>query len=271
MNKLSTLWSNAIAYVALMVGAGLSVAGNVADTFRTRGAATDTLDIILAGAWPILVILTIEMFVSRRWSPRLGFQVLRWFGCLAIGNLAMLVSWLHLHDLLDSRGQLNLVAIAGPLAIDGMAIMATGLILSTRGKLASVHEASNFPVMDIRPEPTPAVQYVATEADVAESEAAFRGEVIPSLADEAEHYLDRLANDLDPTTTPAVPVQAIRPVTARINPASVPADAAQQIKAWLSTPYTVRPRAGQVDEAIAAQFEVSPRTARGWRDALANA
>jgi hypothetical protein len=263
MNKLSTLWSNAIAYVALMVGAGLSVAGNVADTFRTRGAATDTLDIILAGAWPILVILTIEMFVSRRWSPRLGFQVLRWFGCLAIGNLAMLVSWLHLHDLLASRGQLSLVAIAGPLAIDGMAIMATGLILSTRGKLASVQPvATPAPVATVQPKPVQVDTFDFPVMDI-------RSEL--SLADEAEHYLDRLANDLDPTTTPAVPVQAVRPVAARINPASVPADAAEQIKAWLSTPYTVRPRAGQVDEAIAAQFEVSPRTARGWRDALANA
>ena len=38
IERLSRLWTNAMAYVALLVGAGLSVAGNVADTYRTRGA-----------------------------------------------------------------------------------------------------------------------------------------------------------------------------------------------------------------------------------------
>jgi hypothetical protein len=91
-----------------------------------------------------------------------------------------------------------------------------------------------------------------------------------TLADEAQHYLDRLAGDLDNTTTAAAPVQATKLATARINPSSVPAEAASQIAAWLLAGPD-RPRAGQVDEAIAAQFSVSPRTARGWRDALASA
>src|SRR5262249_19003243 len=51
--------------------------------------------------------------------------------------MAMVVSWTHLHDLMATRGQLAIVAILGPLAIDGMAIMATGLILSTRVAMAT--------------------------------------------------------------------------------------------------------------------------------------
>ena len=138
MELLSKLWSAAIAYVALFVGAGLSIAGNVADIFRTRGAQTDELDVILAGAAPLLVLLTIELFVSRRWSPKRGFQALRWLGCMSIGILAMGVSWVHLHDLLLSRGQFPAVAAFWPFAIDGMAIMATGLILSTRDSVKQV-------------------------------------------------------------------------------------------------------------------------------------
>jgi len=132
MTKLGKLWTGAVAYVSLLVGAGLSVAGNLADTYRTRGADIDNLDKVMAAGWPILVLLAIEMFVSPRWSPARMFQAWRWIGCLAVGGMAMVVSWTHLHDLMASRGQLYVVSVLGPLAIDGMAIMATGLILSTR-------------------------------------------------------------------------------------------------------------------------------------------
>ncbi len=132
MTWIGKLWTGAVAYVSLLVGAGLSVAGNLADTYRTRGADVDGLDKVMAAGWPILVILAIEMFVSPRWSERGMFQVWRWIGCLTVGGMAMVVSWTHLHDLMASRGQLPAVTVLGPLAIDGMAIMATGLILSTR-------------------------------------------------------------------------------------------------------------------------------------------
>ena len=132
MTTIGKLWTGAVAYIALGVGAGLSVAGNLADTYRTRGADVDGLDKVMAGGWPILVLLAIELFVSPRWSPKRMFQIWRWLGCLTVGLMAMTVSWTHLHDLMASRGQLPVVSVLGPLAIDCMAIMATGLILSTR-------------------------------------------------------------------------------------------------------------------------------------------
>jgi hypothetical protein len=58
--------------------------------------------------------------------------------------MAMIVSWTHLHDLLSARSQLPVVAVLGPLAIDGMAIMATGLILSTRVR---GHADTDTPIM----------------------------------------------------------------------------------------------------------------------------
>jgi hypothetical protein len=282
MNKLSTLWSNAIAYVALLTGSGLSVAGNVADTFRTRGEATDGLDIILAGAWPILVILTIEMFVSGKWSPRTGFQGLRWAGCLAIGGLAMLVSWLHLHDLFISRGQLPLVATAGPLAIDCMAIMATGLILSTRGRVAKDETWPLSGPQDIT-DYVPASVHDLTDGwtfqgmDGAETRAA----TLSRLDDEDEAslarldaslepggWLARLTDEMDSSVAPvsAVPVSPA-PRSNEVKPESVPADAADLIMAWMQGGLH-RPSAGDVDMLLAAEFGRQPRTIRRWRDAL---
>jgi hypothetical protein len=269
IEKLSKFWSGAIAYVALLSGAGLSVAGNVADTFRVRGLSTDTLDIVLAAAWPLLVLLTIELFVSRRWSGQIGFQVLRWVGCLAIGSMAMMSSWVHLHDLLSVRGQIGFVATGGPLAIDGMAIMATGLLLSTRGKLATVTKLATAPAYNGAP-------YVATEADVAESEAAFRGEYSP--VDEATGYLDRLATELDSTTTPAAPMD-VHPVSGppalarsnEVKPETVPDEIAFWIKAWEATDSPDRMKLKDLYEWLAGETGRSVRTIRRYRDALAKA
>ena len=130
---LATAWTDSVAYIALLASAGLSLAGNVADTYRVRGPATDTLDIWLAITWPLLVILMVHVFVSARWNGLSGWmQALRWLGCLAITLVAMMASWLHLNDLMASRGQVSAVATLGPLAIDFLAIMATALILAGR-------------------------------------------------------------------------------------------------------------------------------------------
>jgi hypothetical protein len=265
IEKLSKLWAGAIAYVALLVGAGLSVAGNVADTYRTRGGATDALDVILAGAWPVLVLLTIELFVSRRWSPERGFQVLRWAGCLAIGSMAMMVSWVHLHDLLDSRGQIIPVATGGPLAIDGMAIMATGLLLSTRGLRRLATMATDTPILTQANVP---VAYFAGDVDEAWT-ADVEAEHRERSARPGDDLFARLEQELGGDSTAAVPVIPVSgpPALARSNevkPESVPATAVELFRAWLEAPATDRPTAGTMHALVAGAHEVSPRTARRW-------
>lgn len=265
MSKLSTAWTGAVAYVSLLTGSGLSVAGNVADTFRTRGEATDGLDIILAGAWPILVILTIEMFVSRRWAPSRGFQALRWFGCLAIGNLAMLVSWLHLHDLMASRGQLPLVAMAGPLAIDGMAIMATGLILSTRGRTV---QAAPVQVAGV-PMAKPGQPWIPESvwAKAVHPVPLTREDLDDASVDMWTRLESEMASEVAPmSAVPVSPASSSNVVRAE----SVPADAQDYLAAWTLARASGQdvPRPGEVDALLAGEFDVQPRTIRRWRTAV---
>ena len=89
MDGFRKFWTDSVAYVALLVSAGLSLSGNVVDTYRVRGAATDGLDIWLAITWPGLVVLMVHVFVSSRWIG-LGFwmQALRWLGCISVGAVA---------------------------------------------------------------------------------------------------------------------------------------------------------------------------------------
>lgn len=132
MNKITKLWTGGVAYVSLLVGSGVSIAGNVADTFRTRPDAVDAVDIILAVFAPLAVLLVIEMYVSTLWPATRGAQVIRWVSTVVFGVVAAYVSWHHLSDLLLSRGQDKFVSWVEPLSIDGLAIMATALVLSSR-------------------------------------------------------------------------------------------------------------------------------------------
>jgi len=292
VTKLGRLWTGAVAYVSLLVGAGLSVAGNLADTYRTRGADIDNLDKVMAAGWPILVLLAIEMFVSPRWSPARMFQAWRWIGCLAVGGMAMVVSWTHLHDLMASRGQLYIVSVLGPLAIDGMAIMATGLILSTRvrGQLPDTDirqrvamtapDVATFTEKMSAATPAGWTGPVATDKGVADSEAAFYGrdcwadlvstdtdlmswadghdravtDMGQELATEAERYVA--------TVTAGLPQRTRTP-----SGASAPAEFVAMATAW--DPIELD-RADMV-KLSAAYFDVSARTARRWLAAVTGA
>lgn len=290
MSKLGKFWTDAVAYVALVIGAGLSIAGNVADTYRTRGQAVDALDIVMAVAWPALVVLMVEIFVSTRWTGLAGpMQALRWLGTLAIGGMAMRVSWVHLNDLMASRGQKADVAIFGPLAIDCLAIMATALILAGRrgqkqlakpdlrwvnpGQVAK-EDMDKLATQLANVGQTPPWATLANEVgqgddgqqDVYAAMAADEAELAETygtVADEASNYLARLAThpDLDGTTTPAVPVV---PGDLPQRKRTVKYDRDRAVAAILCSLEQGTP-GPEIDQSVAEAFGVSPRTARRLR------
>lgn len=251
MNKIGNLWTGAVAYVALMTGAGLSIAGNVADTYRTRGAATDALDVILAGAAPALVLLTVELFVSPKWSKDAGFQALRWLGCGAIGALAMLVSWVHLHDLLSSRGQMAIVSVSWPFAIDGMAIMATGLILSIRVRATAPADVQADAPVDT-PADIPAEDILAADVPASVSEPGL------SLADMMPAPMD---------VAMAVPateeVPAIEPATRTRRAGKV--DEVEAVQLVFEALEAGTLSLGELDAQLAERYSVNVRTIRRLR------
>jgi len=258
-SKIGQLWTDSVAYVALLVGAGLSIAGNVANVVRVRGHNLDNLDIVLAVAFPALVVLMVEVFVSARWRGLpTPMQWLRWAGCLSIGVMAMRVSWVHLNELMVSRDQTTDVAIIGPLAIDALAIMATALILAGRGQ---ARPAVTEPTIE------PTIPAVASREEPNWLYVGSRSLEEAGVAEEASSYLARLSGELDSQTTPAHPVSPA-PMTNAVKPESVPDTATDLILAWHAADAVERPTATQVNEALAAWFDVSPRTGRRWVSAL---
>lgn len=305
MTTLGKLWTDAVAYVALILGAGLSIAGNVADTYRSRAAATDPLDIVMAVAWPALVVLMVEIFVSTRWTGLAWpMQLLRWLGTLSIGGMAMRVSWVHLNDLMASRGQKADVAILGPLAIDCLAIMATALILAGRRgqpigqslasgqwvnpgqvatKLANEELASgqqsghglgqalanSEDVATGQPWPVAMdflrpVGHGHQAADCADGQDLAKA--YATVGDEASDYLASLSNhpELDTTSTPPAPLPQ-RISTERARAAKYDKAAAKRMIAGALGDTDP----AQIDAAVSEAFGVSSRTARRLRAEVA--
>lgn len=257
MNRITKAWTYGVAYLSLAVGSGVSIAGNIADTYRvaeTAGRQVDTLDIVISAFWPAAVLLAIEMFVSHLWPRTVAMQAVRWLGSLGIGFVAMYVSWHHLADLLSSRGQDSVVSWLGPLAIDGLAIMATGLILSSRGhKLDVVVTEADHLYIPEAPIATQPMSPEWTDEDAA-------------MLVQWEKDMDRLENE---AYAPVVPVSPA-PALARSNevkPESVPAAALDYFRAWDEAPKTERPTKKDMNALVAATYKVSERTARRWYDA----
>jgi hypothetical protein len=283
MTKVGQLWTDSVAYVALFAGAGLSVAGNVANVLRTRGDAVDTLDIALAVAFPALVVLMVEVFVSSRWRG-LGWQMqtLRWLGTLAIGGVAMRVSWVHLHALMLSRGQEADVAILGPLAIDFLAIMATALILAGRGRVqvAGVQDTS-LAMEDITTDTLPG----GTVVDIANGQIVGVGRTLATedMAESEDSMWARLEREMSKDSpTPPVPVvlpeAPVSPAPARTmqdrlggpRPRGQVNDGQARMLAEVGKAHGLG--AGYISELLGGHYGVSSRTIRRqpwWTTAMA--
>lgn len=279
MTRKGKLWSYGVAYVSLGVGAGVSVAGNIADTHRIAedsGRTPDNLDIFIAGFWPAAVLLVIEMFVSRLWPKSFGAQTIRWSASITFGFIAAFMSWIHLSDLLLSRAQPETVATLGPLAIDGLAIMATALILAARG-----HRVDT-------PAPAPAKRWVvgADGESVVPAPSASEGPARPLSAWTQDNapaspvdmpsvdIWARLDSELGaPDSEPSAPAGALPvPVSpapgGRVRVDNIPDSARELILAWVSAPDSERPSWTDAEKIIAGDAGRHPRTVRGWRKAL---
>jgi hypothetical protein len=221
MKNIGKLWTGAVAYVSLLVGAGLSVAGNLADTDRVRGSAVDAVDIVLAVGPPLATLLVAELFVSE-WPRRLSVQSVRWVTTAVVGSLATVVSWLHIHELLMARGQLALVSVLWPIAIDGLAIMAMAKLLVVRMSHVPLDTAGGLdtPLSDAlaADELSAAMSAVPGQGKPLDTDIAVplssvpadtdtgQDTDVPLTVDTAEGYLSRLSRDMDTDSVPAAPV-----------------------------------------------------------------
>lgn len=278
MKNLATYWTGAVAYLSLLVGAGLSVAGNLADTYRVRGNAVDAVDIALAIGPPLATLLMAELFVSQ-WPRAWSLQAVRWGGTITVGSLAMVVSWLHLSELLAARGQTMLVAILWPLAIDGLAIMAMAKLLAmrghgqtvaTHGQPVAMREPANWPAnpaAGLAKEVESEVARLTEEMDKRWTddghghEAADCPDVATPTDWDAELAKFDMAIDQTGQDVASAAEDILRPVATAPVVTGVPAEARELLAGWDATALP----AADMEALLAAHFGKSGRTIRRWR------
>ena len=265
IKKLGQLWTDAVAYVMLLAGAGLSILFNVVNTLAVRGALVDWVDWVIAIGAPALVVGMVEMFVNARWQGQPWYmQLLRWLGTVGIGAVAMRASWTHGHALLLSRGQTGDVAVLFPLAIDFLAIMATALILSGRGHVlasTSVLEDSEDIWTDV--DGTPEDSMVVPDEDNEDTlpEDIQAPDVLPS-------WMDGLADRTGPVSN--VQAYALQDIPRLSTKVSTPPatgggrlTSAQQDEVRMLMEAGRKAgeyRVGELRQLVAAWFGVNPKT-----------
>lgn len=248
-----------VATTVLLAGAAASLAGNVQAIYLDN-AAPGVGAVISAVIWPLFLLGAIELLIHTPWLANWRDNLTKLAVTTFVGAVAAYLSYFHLAHVLSAYGYDTVSRYAGPLAIDAAMAMAT-LALNRVGQARRVAKrvATGMVLSYARPiGPMPA-PVVAKPIPVA------------SVADEAQHYLDRLSAELDATTTPAHPIE-VNPVSPaprsnEIKPESVPAGAAEMIYAWAASG-PLRPTPGDADALVAGAHGVSTRTARRWRDAL---
>lgn len=113
-----------IAWAAFVLGAGASVAANVAHARAETGPR-------LASAFaPVALLLCVELVAQVSWPQGRAWAWGRWLGTGVVALVAGVTSYLHMRGLLVSYGETPLVATLQPLAVDGLMIVSSVALLA---------------------------------------------------------------------------------------------------------------------------------------------
>ena len=150
-----------VAWFGFWVGILMSIAGNVKHQYvkQPEGHSPDMWGVVLGGAWPVLLVIALEVISRIDWPEGLKWRVIRFGGTGVVAAVAAIMSYRHLHGLITVYEGDPLSALIGPLAIDGlMAVCSAGLIAS---KISGRKDPSVVPVPGPVPHPRVPAQRAA--------------------------------------------------------------------------------------------------------------
>lgn len=135
-----------VAWCSFAFGIVVSVAANVAHVFypstavlreftdRTGKAAADwspDLGAVLgAGFWPVALLLTVELLTRVAWPTGWAWGLTRYGGTGLVAAVAAVMSYRHMAGLLAAWGEDAFSAHLGPLAVDGLMVVAGMALLA---------------------------------------------------------------------------------------------------------------------------------------------
>lgn len=244
----------------ILGGLAMSLAGNF-QAINLDGGRPGIGAYVSAFIWPSFLFGVIEVMLHTPWLSSWRDRLTKGGALVLVAFVAAWISYWHLQHVMKAYGYDTVASHTGPLAVD------IGMVLATLA-LDRVRKAQDEPmanedgyVANDRTVPealATAAELAKKELDsVANSTDLAIGQAGQDLASETERWL---ATGQAGRPAPYVPGgQVAKPAREVI----IPVLAIEAIKEWLANPAGLTK--GQLDEKLAAQFNVSPRQARRWR------
>jgi hypothetical protein len=117
-------------HLALVLGGSGSVAANVAHAYVHGSPAVGA--VVASVLWPVMVVVAVELLISTPWPAGWTWAVTRFVGVGLVGVVAAVVSYRHMSGLLTAYGEDHVVSGLGPVAVDGLMVMATASLVAVR-------------------------------------------------------------------------------------------------------------------------------------------
>lgn len=143
------------AYIGLVLGGAVSIAANVLHSFvppagQPAGWTPDPFAVAFAVFWPVALFVAIEILARTDWGTAWRWVLLRFAGLGPVAAIAAFVSYRHLSALLAHYGEDAVTVAVGPLAVDGLMVMATSALIAT-----TVHQTIEAATVGTAAEPSP--------------------------------------------------------------------------------------------------------------------
>jgi hypothetical protein len=141
------------AYTGAILGGLVSVTANIAHALIPQNPHTGS--VVVAAFWPVSLFVAIEILSRVQWPRGFGWAFLRFGGLSAVAVFAAVVSYRHLSGLLTYYGEDTITATFGPLAVDGLMVMATGALIATSRTRQTTPATAVTPAIPGTPAPAP--------------------------------------------------------------------------------------------------------------------
>ncbi len=241
MTTMPSLSGRRWAYIGAALGGTVSIAANIAHSYVPPSGAAEGWSpnggaVIGAVFWLVALFVATEILTRVAWPSGRTWWLLRWTGMLPVAFVAALVSYRHLSGLLAFYGEESIVCVLGPLAVDGLMVMATGAILATG------HHSQTTPSMSTPAIPDTAVRPAPTLPAVPTPQPATPVPVVPAPQPTPEPTVAEAALAA-PIPTPAKVAARITPspTTIPLRSTTVPARTADTSKPRPRTPEPAAP------------------------------
>ena len=253
----------AIAWLSFSLGIGVSIAGNVGH------AASDGMkrgEWAGAAFWPLALMLTIEILTRVRWQPERRWTLARFAALVLVALVAAVLSYRHLVGLMTHWGEDWLNAHLGPLAVDGLMLIAATALLSISKERDVVPESVQVPEIDPaqgQDQPGPAPVGVETTPQI----NGARRPAPVSLDAEIDQLLSTVQPDSQSGEKPVDKPKRVETST------SVPASAAEEaaFQAWMNAPSGSKPSVRKLADMTGLSASKAHRLITGWKQQLESA